>query len=123
MAPFFAAARAGVLMLQQCRSCGRHRFPAAELCSACLVPALDWVAASGSAELFSYVIVHHAVDPYFAARVPYVVADVKLAEGPHMTTTVVGIPVSRLEIGMQLRVEFEHVAADVHLPVFRPVEC
>ena len=48
-----------------------------------------WVEASGYAELFSFVVVHHALDPYFAARAPYLVADVKLAEGPHMTTTLV----------------------------------
>lgn len=122
MAPFWEAARDGILKLQRCGQCRRYRFPAAELCSHCLTPTLEWVAASGVAELFSFVVVHHAVDPYFASRVPYVVADVKLVEGPHMTTAIVGTPAEQLRIGSRTRVEFEAAGDGVHLPVFRIVE-
>jgi len=119
MAPFWSAARRGVLVIQRCTRCRQHRFPPAEVCSACLSSDLAWVEASGCGELFSFVIVHHALDPYFAERVPYLVADVKLAEGPHMTTTLVDCPSSAARIGDALRVEFEKVSDDFYLPVFR----
>jgi hypothetical protein len=119
MAPFWSAARRGVLVIQRCVRCGHSRFPAAELCSSCLSSELAWVEVSGRGELFSFVVVHHALDPYFAARSPYLVADVKLVEGPHMTTTLVDCPPSQARIGEALEVEFERVNDDFHLPVFR----
>ncbi|HET9062616.1 MAG TPA: OB-fold domain-containing protein [Candidatus Binatia bacterium] len=119
MAPFWSAAKQGVLVIQRCRRCGQHRFPAAELCSNCLASELAWVEASGRGELFSFVVVHHALDPYFAERAPYLVADVKLTEGPHMTTTLIECPPSRARIGDAATVRFEKVNDDFFLPVFR----
>jgi uncharacterized OB-fold protein len=119
MASFWRAAKRGVLVIQRCSTCGRHRFPATELCSRCLSCEVEWVEASGDAELFSFVVVHHALDPYFAGRAPYLVADVKLAEGPHMTTTLVDCPPSDARIGESLKVRFERASDDFFLPVFR----
>jgi len=119
MAPFWAAAKHGVLMIQRCARCGLHRFPAAEFCSGCLSSELVWVEASGNAELFSFVVVHHALDPYFVARAPYLVADVKLAEGPHMISQLVDCAPHEARIGDSLRVRFEEANELVFLPVFR----
>jgi hypothetical protein len=120
MAPFWSAAKQGVLVIQRCSRCGQHRFPAAELCSTCLAPELAWVEASGRGELFSFVVVRHALDPYFAERAPYLVADVKLEEGPHMTSTLIECSPSQARIGDALTVRFERVSDDFFLPVFRP---
>jgi uncharacterized OB-fold protein len=119
MAPFWTAAKRGVLVIQRCQHCGTHRFPPAELCSSCLSAELSWVEASGRGELFSSVVVHHVLDPYFAARTPYLVADVKLAEGPHMTTSLAAVPASDARIGEELTVQFEKLSDEIHLPVFR----
>lgn len=119
MAPFFEFARSGVLALQRCSACGRHRFPATEFCSSCLSADATWEPASGKGEIFSYVIVHHALDPYFAARVPYGVVDVKLAEGPHVTAALRGSELDRIRIGDPVVAEFEEAGEGVFLPVFR----
>ena len=119
MAPFWAAARRGILVIQRCSRCGRYRFPATEICSHCLSAELAWAEACGRGELFSFVVVHHALDPYFAGRTPYLVADVKLTEGPHMTTTLVDCSPSEARIGDALTVEFEKASDDFYLPVFR----
>jgi uncharacterized OB-fold protein len=119
MAPFWSAAKRGVLVIQRCTRCGHHRFPAAELCSVCLACELEWTEASGRGELFSFVVVHHALDPYFAERAPYLVADIKLAEGPHMTTTLIYCPPPQARIGDSVTVRFERVNDDFFLPVFR----
>ena len=102
--------------------CGAYRFPAAECCSACLASTLAWVEASGRGSVYSFVVVHHALDPYFAARTPYVVADVELVEGPHVTTTIVGASPSEIRIGDHVEVSFEAASEAIRLPVFRRTE-
>jgi uncharacterized OB-fold protein len=121
MGPFWRTATSGKFSLQHCRGCGLRRFPPTELCSVCLSPDLDWVEACGHGELYSFVVVHHALDPFFASRVPYVVADVRLVEGPHVTTTIVGCDAAELRIGQRVTVEFERVNDELFLPVFRRV--
>ena len=121
MQPFWDAARRGVLVVQRCQRCGRHRFPAGEICADCLASDLQWVEVSGAGVVHSYVVMHHAVDAYFAERVPYVVADIKLAEGPHMTSTVVDCAPQDVAIGDAVAVDFEAASEAVHLPVFRRV--
>lgn len=118
MAPFWRAAKRETLVIQQCTHCGRHRFPSTELCSACLSADAEWVTVSGRGELFSFVVVHHALDPYFAGRTPYLVADVKLREGPHMVSTLVDCAPSEAQIGDPLVVRFEKVSDELFLPVF-----
>jgi uncharacterized OB-fold protein len=119
MQPFWEAARTGVFMLQRCKRCDACRFPAVECCSNCLESDLEWTRASGVGVVHSFVVIHHAVDPYFASRTPYVVADVKLAEGPHITSTIVESAPSQVLIGDRVEVAFEAASETIHLPVFR----
>jgi uncharacterized OB-fold protein len=121
MRTFWEAAQQGKFVVQHCGRCGAYRFPAAECCSACLASELSWIETSGRGVLHSFVVVHHALDPYFAARAPYIVADVKLAEGPHITTTIVGASPSELRIGERVEVTFEAVTEAIRLPVFRRI--
>jgi uncharacterized OB-fold protein len=120
MAPFWAAAREGRLVLQRCGKCGRFHFPAVETCSGCLTSdSLTWVDASGAGEVFSCVVMHQLYHPAFAAEVPYAVVDVKLAEGPRMISRVVDCTPGDLRIGMVVEVAFEPASEEFHLPVFR----
>jgi uncharacterized OB-fold protein len=61
------------------------------------------------------------MDPFFAERAPYIVADIKLAEGPHMTSTVVDRAPQDVAIGDAVSVEFDPASEAIHLPVFRRV--
>ncbi len=63
------------------------------ICHSCLSPDHHWVQASGRATLFSFVIVHRALDPYWQGEVPYVVAVVELAEGPRLISNLIGIEI------------------------------
>jgi uncharacterized OB-fold protein len=118
MQPFWDAARQHRLLIQRCADCERHQFPAVEHCPGCLGPNLRWVEASGRATLFSYVVMHQAHDPYFATKTPYAVVDVRLEEGPHVTSSVIDSPPEALRIGMELKVTFEEVSEALALPVF-----
>lgn len=118
--PYFDGAAAGRLMLMRCLSCGAHRYPSRECCDACWSTETEWVEASGRATLHSWVIFHQVYHPGFASRVPYNVALVELAEGPRITTNIVGVENDALRAGMPLQVTFETVAEGVALPKFQP---
>jgi uncharacterized OB-fold protein len=70
--------------------------------------------------VFSVAVMHQANHPWFAARVPYAVVVVELAEGARMISTVVGVDPHGIEIGMPVEVDFEDVTPEISLPVFRP---
>src|SRR5689334_13371086 len=92
LAPYFAAARAGRLVVQRCAGCGALRFPPRELCSGCLATEATWQEVSGRGEIFSYNVMHQVYHPGFAAAVPYAVVVVKLDEGPKIVSNVVDCP-------------------------------
>jgi uncharacterized OB-fold protein len=125
LAPFFEAARRHQLVVQRCGGCGALRFPARPVCSACLSHESTWVPVSGRGKVFTLAIMHQAIDPGFAAEVPYAVVLVELDEGVRMITNVVDCPASEIEIGMPVEVVFEEVSppgeVQVTLPKFRRV--
>lgn len=120
LAPFFAGAQRGELMLQRCAGCGTHRFPPRELCSNCLSRQSEWVRVSGRGQVFTFNVMHQVYHPGFADEVPYAVVLVKLDEGPKITTNLVGLPPTDIRIGMPVRVIFERVSDEVTLPKFVP---
>ena len=114
------------LRIQACNACGTRQLPGAPCCTTCLSPDLSWEPASGRGDVFTYTVVQHPFHPNFAALVPYVVADVRLEEGPILTTNVTGCPVEDVHIGMPVEVWFEEQGTDAfgvpyRLPKFRPV--
>ncbi len=121
MAPFWEAARRHELVMQRCRGCGVHRFPARDQCSRCLAREADWVRVSGRGTVFSFAVMHQVYHPGFAGEVPYAVVVVELAEGGRVVSNVVGCPVAALRVGMPVEVTFDNVTPEVTLPKFRPV--
>jgi uncharacterized OB-fold protein len=81
-APYWAAARRGAVMLQRCDGCGLLWHPPAPVCPRCRRTDWTWHPAEGTAVLVSWTRVTHAVHPQVAAALPYLVATVRLAEGP-----------------------------------------
>jgi len=120
MAPFWEAARRHQLVVQRCRGCGAHRFPARDVCSRCLGREAEWTRVSGRGVIFSYAVMHQVYHPAFAAEVPYAVVVVALEEGARLISNVLDCPVSALRIGMPVEVAFDEVAPEVTLPKFRP---
>ncbi len=119
MRPFWEAARRHRLVVQRCRGCGAHRFPAREICSTCLSRDSEWVAASGKGTVFSYAVMHQAYHPGFAREVPYAIVIVKLAEGPKMISSLINCAAHSIRIGSAVEVCFEEVSCEVTLPRFK----
>lgn len=79
-APFWEAAGEGRLVLQRCKSCGRHQFYPRPFCLECRAGELAWVDARGTGTVYSITTVRMNVLP--GLDPPYDVALVELDEGP-----------------------------------------
>jgi uncharacterized OB-fold protein len=118
--PYWDAANRGELQLQRCRSCDELYFYPRPFCPTCLGDDIAWEVVSGRGTLHSYNIVHRP-PPGWEEDVPYVIAIVKLEEGPTMMSNVVGVVAdpAHLPIDLPLEVTFE-ARGEQQVPVFRP---
>ena len=120
--PYWQAAREERLVIPRCDDCGHYHFYPRTLCPQCSSPALKWTQVSGHGAVYSFTVIYRAPSPAFAAAVPYVVGAVKLAEGPHLMTNIVGIAPDAVRIAMPVQVVFQKVSEEITLPMFEPVE-
>jgi len=118
--PFWAAARQHRLLLQHCGACAQFIFYPRHRCARCGGAALEWRPVSGTGTVYSFTVVRRTTNRPFAADVPYVVAIVALAEGPRMTTNIVGCSPDAVRCGMPVEVCFDDVTAEMTLVKFRP---
>ena len=123
-APYWEAATRGELRVQRCASCRAWRFPPRPRCPRCGSAATAWERVSGRGTVYSFVVVHPPVLPAFAARVPFAVVLVELAEDPQLRVVgnLLGVPAEQVRIGMPVVVGFETVVAGVALPQWRPAQ-
>lgn len=118
-APYWRHAREGRLALPRCNDCGRHHFYPRPACPHCGGRQLEWVPVSGRGSIYSFSVVHRAPGPTFADDVPYVVAIVRIEEGPHLFSRIDADP-RTVAIGQPVRVGFDPVCDEISLPVFVP---
>jgi len=117
--PFWQACRDGRFLLHRCSACGRAYWPA----SCCIEHGsgpMQWEQASGRGEVHTYTVVHHAYDPSLADRLPYVLAVVKLDEGPFFHSDLLGCEPAQVHVGMRVRVTWDRIDADTVIPRFAP---
>ena len=119
--PFWQAATEHRLVCARCVGCGTFRMPPAPRCHVCQSADTEYVDLPGTGQLYSYTVIHKAVIPTLADRVPYVVAVVQLdgAPGARLVTNLVDVDTDEVSIGMPVQVAWDDVAAGVTLPRFR----
>jgi uncharacterized OB-fold protein len=83
-APFWDYAARGQLRVQACADCGELRFPPRPCCPHCQSFETEWRQVSGRGRIWSYVVPHPPLLPDYAARAPYNVIVVELAEAPRI---------------------------------------
>jgi len=110
------------LLVQRCGACGAYQFYPRILCTRCDADILELVAACGRASVSSYTIVRRPVSQGYAAETPYVVALLRLAEGPTMMSNIIGCAPEDVHVGMQVEVVFEPWSESITVPKFRPVD-
>jgi len=118
--PFWEAAKRHELQIQRCGSCGAHIFYPREVCPECLSSDLNWMKVSGKGTVYSYTIAQAPTHPAFAEDIPYVIAIVELAEGPHLTTNITGCQPEEVRVGMPVMATFDDVTPEMTLVKFRP---
>jgi uncharacterized OB-fold protein len=64
--------------LQKCDDCKMLRYPPTTACPFCASANATWTAVEGKGAVYSYLEVHHAIQPAFKAKTPYMVLLVEL---------------------------------------------
>jgi uncharacterized OB-fold protein len=121
-AGYWAAALAHRFSIQHCHGCGRFQHFPAPWCSACGSADLRFDPVSGKGTVYSFVVVHHVVRPWFKGRAPYAVAWVELPEqqGLRVLTDLVDVDPNAVWVGMPVEVIYDDVLPELTIPRFRP---
>lgn len=119
---FWEGAQEHRLMILRCQACGFWLHPPRPICRRCRSWDVAPEEVSGRGELYTYTVTETAFHPYWADKVPYVVAVVTLGEQPDLRviTNVVDCDESQLRVGLAVEVTYQDAAPGLTLPVFRP---
>lgn len=115
-APFWAGLRENEVRVEQCTACGRKRFPAAAICTACGGSDAEWVTVAPRGVVETHCTFHKRYLPGFTP--PYTVILVQLESGQKVFSNLVGDAQPR--IGMEVEAVFEPLTDSVTLLKFRP---
>ena len=97
----------------KCKGCGEKFFPPRRLCPNCRRSgSIEEFKFSGRGEIYSYTIIHAAPEG-FEFQKPYVMAIIKLEEGPLITSQVVDCKLEEIEIGRKVEKVFRKIIAGV----------
>lgn len=116
--PYWKAATRGEFLLPRCQACGRFHHQPRLWCPYCWSSKLEWAQPSGRGVLLTYSVVYQPPSPAF--EVPYVLAIVRLDEGPQLMCNLIDTDPAELRCDLLVEVTFEQ-RGDVALPQFRPV--
>ncbi|HWG91719.1 MAG TPA: Zn-ribbon domain-containing OB-fold protein [Candidatus Thermoplasmatota archaeon] len=95
----------------KCGNCGHHFFPARTMCSACRhesIGKLAPVTFSGNGTVETCSVVHNG-PAGFEDQTPYVMAIIKLDEGPRITAQIVDCAPDQVGIGTRVRKVFRRI--------------
>lgn len=124
LAPFWAAAARGELLLPRCDRCGLHIWYPRPYCPDCASLAVSWVPASGFGHVYSFTVDRRRPRNAAATEVaPRVIAYVELDEGPRVVAEIVGAApdpasiepasdpagIEPISIGQRVRAVFERI--------------
>lgn len=102
------------LVGHKCGNCNNVYFPPRDVCPTChreSIGKMQPLDLSGKGEIVSFTVVHDSPPPFKRQR-PYVMAIIKLEDGPSLTAQVVDCDPSEVEIGKRVRSVFRKIAED-----------
>ncbi|MGH3263085.1 MAG: Zn-ribbon domain-containing OB-fold protein [Trebonia sp.] len=115
-ADWWDATRVGRLLIQRCRPCGQAQFYPRLVCTSCGATELGWAQAEGTGTVDTWTVVHRA--PAEGIEVPYIVARVRLAEGPVVLSNLVDVPSGEALAGRPVALAWRELSDGRQLPVF-----
>ena len=107
------ATRQRTFLVQRCDDCNHKQHYPRNVCTACGSDRLSYLEASGRATVYSFTTVRRA--PYPSFEPPYVVALVRLDEGPLVLTNIVS---GEARCDARARLAWEDLPDGRKLPVF-----
>jgi uncharacterized OB-fold protein len=110
--PFWAATREHRIVVPRCANCSYRFWPPEPVCPECLTTAFVWEDVAPTGTLWSYATYHRALDPAFAADVPYAVGLVEIEGGLKMYGIMAG-DIGSLAIGQPVTAVFDRVNDEV----------
>ena len=120
-AEFWAALDRGTVLVAVCGACGKRWLPPLGTCPRCGSHDVTTEAASATGRLYSWSVIHLAVDPVFASETPYVVGLVELGDGARLYGRVVGVEHDDLRDGLELALGVTRIGGQA-IWQFRPIE-
>jgi uncharacterized OB-fold protein len=117
---YWDACRKHQLLIQHCLSCGHYQFYPRSFCTACMAREPAWKQASGLGTVVTWTVVRRPVAEAYAADTPYVIALIRLDEGPVMMSQVTGCDADTVHSGMRVEAAFAAWSEEVTVPVFKP---
>jgi uncharacterized protein len=117
---YWAAAREGRLVVQECAGCGERHHPPRPLCPDCHSPDQVPHETAGTGTVYSYSLLHYPQNAAF--DYPIVAVLVDLDEGPRVLSAMPWTDPADVRIGMPVRVAFVPARDGAQLPVFEPVD-
>ncbi len=118
--PWWDATRDQRLQLQRCPRCGAVQHPPRSVCARCGDDRVERITSTGRGVVDAWTVVDRAPQPGFTP--PYVVARVRLDEGPVLLTNLEGATVESWRIGAPVSLAWRALPDGRHLPVFVPRE-
>lgn len=120
--PFWEGLRQDKFLLQHCCDCERINWFPRAYCLQCGGDVFDWQPASGLGRLETFSVVHRAMNEAWKSEVPYVLAWVRLDEGPKLVTRLVTTDLDSLTIDAPVKVRFVDAGGGFKLPFFEQVD-
>lgn len=116
--PFWDAANEGRLLLPQCSTCQRFRWPPGPFCPYCQSQCIDWVP-SGPGFIYTFTIVRsqNKDELEAAPRVPALI-EFPEVDNIRFPAAIVDTPLSDINIGAEVKLTWLQ-AANVKVPAFR----
>jgi len=120
--PFWDAVRDHRLVMQYCADCGKLNWFPRGSCAFCGHEKFDWKECAGTGTLETFSIVYRPMSDAWKGEVPYIVAIVKLDEGPRMVTRIVRRPDREPQMDARVRVTFVPIEDGWTLPYFEEID-
>ena len=98
----------------RCGNCGHVMFPAKSLCPKCRHASIGKLTPQrfqGNGVVETFTVVHSAPEA-FDTQAPYIMAIIKLDEGPRLTAQVVDAKAEDVAIGMRVRKTFRRISEE-----------
>ena len=111
--PRFCRRRKSLYSLEgsKCSKCGKLYFPSRLRCVECNSYEMENYLFSGEGKIITYSWVYTPPQG-FDSSIPYCLAIVELAEGPRLTTQVVGLTEAESKIGMPVEFSFRKISTE-----------